>query len=164
MAVWKSGNWSFAEPPFADGDTVKGGNCSQLLPNTEICKTVKNLTITGGNFCNCKPQPTWTITGGNWCQKSFCSHEHPEWVARGLPVCAEDCLHRDGAVKQWVDIPEDEYRREKNSVAADKPAAQVLKAVDADGVTVQRFQKSVFVYRDGNLGSNKPKAAKAVEK
>ena len=158
--IWKSGNFSFNEPPYKDGDTVTGGNCSQLMPDTEICSSVVNLTISGGNFCNCKPQPTWTVIGGNWCQKSFCSHEHPEWVKRGLPACKEDCIHRTDSKKLWVDIQEDEYRKELNSVSPTKPPVQVLKTTDADGVTAQKFQKSVYVYRDGNLGSNKPKEVK----
>ena len=158
--IWTSGNFSFSAPPFQDGDTVTGGNYSQMKPNTEICASVEKLIILGGNFTNCKPQPTWTVIGGNWCQKSFCSHEHPEWVKRGLPVCKEDCTHRADSKKLWVDVDEAEYRQEKNSLSADKPSVQVVKDVDADGVTVQRFQKSVYVYADANLGSNKPKAVK----
>ena len=142
------GNFSFKEPPFEDGDFVHGCNCIQLQPGTEICKTVKDLTIVGGNFINCKPQPGWIISGGNWAQISFCSHQHPEWIEHGLSVCAEDCGHRQGSEKQWVEVEEDEYREQKNSLSPDKPNVRVEKSVDRDSVTVQRFQKEVFVYKD----------------
>ena len=157
MSTIKSGNYSFREPPFKDGDVVTGGNYSQLNPNTEICKSVTNLTILGGNFCNCKPQLTWTVTGGNFCQKSFCSHEHPEWIARGLHECAEDCIHRDGTEKQWVNVEEEDLKTEADSMSAEKAPVQVLKEVDSYGITRQTFQKQVFVYKDTNLGCNKPK-------
>ena len=147
MAI-TSGNWSFKEPPFKDGDVVEGGNFSQLVPDTEICKAVKNLIVNGGNFVNCKPQPTWVINGGNWCQKSFCSHEHPELVKRGLPICAENCSHRDGDIKQWVEIEEDEYREEKNSISPDKAPVRVADTKDADDVVTQKFEKQVYVYED----------------
>ena len=148
MATITSGNWSFKEPPFLDGDVVEGGNCSQLIPDTEICSAITDLTINGGNFVNCKPQPGWVINGGNWCQKSFCSHEHPELIAKGLPECAEDCVHRDGAVKQWVEIGEKEYREEKNSLSADKAPVKVTDTKDADDVVAQKFEKQVYLYDD----------------
>jgi len=160
MSTIKSGNYSFQEPPFKNGDVVTGGNYSQLVLDTEICKSVTTLTVTGGNFCNCKPQPGWIITGGNWCRKSFCSHEHPEWIARGLHECAEDCEHRDGTEKQWVNIDEEALKQESDSNSAEKAPVQVLSTVDSYGITRQTFQKQVFIYKDTNLGSNKPKVVK----
>ena len=107
-------NSSFKEPPFQDGDVVSSGNYSQLVPGTEICHKVKELTITGGNFTNCKPRPTWDIQGGNWSQVSFCSHLHPKLVERGLPQCADDCEHRSKE-KIELKLSSDEVLRRKVS-------------------------------------------------
>ena len=149
MAVWKRVNYAFKEPPFQEGDVVERGNYSQAVPNTEICKNVRNLTINGGNFCNCKPQRSWVINGGNWCQKEFCTHNHHDRaVQHGLPLCAEDCSHRKGAVKQWVDVHEDEYREEKNSLSPTKPRVKINESEDADGIKTQEFQKEIYVYED----------------
>jgi len=97
-----SGNYSFKEPPFEDGDTVEGGNYTQLRPGTEICKSVTGLTILGGNFVNCVPPPGWKCEGGNWCQKDFCSHASPHLVVdatKACPVCktpVDSMIHPDG--------------------------------------------------------------------
>jgi len=148
MTTIETGNWSFKDPPFKDGDVVESCNCSQLYPNTEICNDVRNLTIHGGNFVNCKQQPTWTVTGGNWAQVSRCSHVNSWLVERGLPVCAENCKHRVGDTKQWVEIDEEEYRKENNSTSQKRPNVKIEKVEDADGVTIQKFQKEVFVYAE----------------
>ena len=45
------GNWSWREPPLKDGDIIKGGNFSQSVPGTEICKD--NITLMEmGKFCS----------------------------------------------------------------------------------------------------------------
>ena len=92
--VIERGNWSFKEPgnDIADGSTINGGNFSQLAPDTPIM-VGKELTINGGNFVNVRRDDAWTVNGGNWAQVSRCSHLHPEWVAKGLTECAEDCSH-----------------------------------------------------------------------
>jgi len=71
MAIINYGNYSFQQPPFQEGDTVIGGNYSQLVQGTVICPDIVNLTIIQGNFINCVAQPTWTIQGGNWSQIDF---------------------------------------------------------------------------------------------
>jgi len=143
MTVWKEGNFCFKEPPFQDGDVVEGGNCMQMVAGTEICKAVKNLTITGGNFLNCKPQNGWTVTGGLWCSKEFCSHEHPKWVAKGLKKCAVDCKHRSPA-KVEREVDEATFRKRKAALAE----SSIDKTVDADGVTVQVFTVTEYEYED----------------
>lgn len=117
MATIKHGNWVCKKPPFADGDVVEGGNFHQLLPNTAICAAVTNLTIHGGNFVNCLPQPTWTIDGGNWAQIEFCSHGRPDLIPRGLPACPEVCIHRSPAKVERT-VEEKEYH-EKMEEARD---------------------------------------------
>src|SRR3989304_5820059 len=130
MAIITQGNWSFQEPPLKDGDIIEGGNYTQLLPDSEICKDVKDLIIKGGNFVNCKPQPTWKITGGNWCQKSFCSHEHPGWVKDGLPICPENCAHRKGDTKQEVVIGVEEYKALRADLSPKKLTTSIMNETD----------------------------------
>lgn len=85
------GNWSHRDPGDAipDGSVIRGGNFSQLLPDTAIL-VGKTLTIHSGNFVNVRKDPNWTIEGGNWTQVSRCYHLHPEWT---LPVEQDDCPH-----------------------------------------------------------------------
>ena len=87
-------NWSFKDPGDAikDGSTIESGNFTQLALDTPIM-VGKPLTITGGNWTNVRKDKAWTVTGGNWTQIDRCSHLHPEWVAKGLPECAENCKH-----------------------------------------------------------------------
>jgi len=157
MTVWKHGNWAFCktrgiDPPFKDGDIVEGGNYMQLFPDTEICKDVKDLTIRGGNFINCKPQPTWKIEGGNWCQKSWCSHEHPEWVKEGLPKCDEHCEHYKG--EDWIEIEEEEFRKLKQKAEVN---VRIQEQRDALGVVKQRFERRVPIYEDKVVRTGRPK-------
>lgn len=149
MADIKSGNWSFRDPgkDIPDGSVIYGGNFSQLAPGTVILAG-KKLTIRGGNWVNVKRDPLWIVEGGNWAQISRCSHVHPEWVARGLSPCAEDCEHRVGDEKQWVDIDEGEYRETRNSLDVNRPAVKTIDTTDADGIVSQRLQKQVYIYTD----------------
>ncbi len=144
--IHTSGNYSFQDPPFKDGDTVTGGNYRMFVPETEICKGVKNLTITGGNFTNIKPQPTWTVTGGRWCQISRCSHLHPEWVELGLPECPANCEHRT-AEKVVRELDENEVRRRKQQ-ARPLDGYAATKVRSADGVDVIRHTVVEYVYSE----------------
>lgn len=148
--IHKSGNYSFKTKfdHIKDGDVIEGGNYSQHTPDTEILKGIKDLTIRGGNFINVQKQPTWRIEGGNWAQIERCSHLHPELIEKGLKECAKDCKHRQGTEKQWVGVDEGEYRTEKNNISPGKPDVRVVKSDDSDGVTVQKFEKLVYVYCD----------------
>ena len=92
----RSGNFSFnTEPECSDGDTFEDFNLSQLTPGTEICKGKENLTFKNGNLTNCTVPEGSTIIGCNESQISFCSHLHPEWIAKGLLECADECSHVD---------------------------------------------------------------------
>jgi len=101
--IHKRGNYSFKQPPFQEGDTITGGNYQQLIPNTEICADIENLTISGGNWINCKKKPTWIITGGNWAKISRCSNLHPEWIQFGLDECSTTCSHLIDTDEIWID-------------------------------------------------------------
>ena len=160
MAIIKSGNFSFKEPPFKDGDVVEGGNYTQLVPYTDICKDIKTLTVNGGNFINCKPQDGWIINGGNWCQVEFCSQDRPELIERGLTPCAADCGHKSkDKIEREVD--EIEYRK-KSAEANDIKSAITIedlsidKSVDADGVTVQVFKVSEYEYKPSIVQKGMP--------
>lgn len=168
--IYTEGNFSFSQPPFSDGDTVEGGNYTQLLPDTEICVGVENVTVRGGNFVNCKPPASWTLLGGNWCQISFCSHVRPDLVKHGLPVHAEDCEHRKSPTKSWEPIEEDEYRELYKAQDPEDPEATIPPKVkidtykDGDKVTIQTFRKEVYVYENKvvkNGGKVKKDHAKA---
>jgi len=151
MTIWKHGNYAFKEPSFQDGDTVEDGNYCQLQPNTEICKNIKNIIINGGNFVNVKPQSAWTINGGNWVQKEFCTHQHPNFINRGLTPCAENCSHRQGENKQWVDIDEKEYiqiKEEELKANTLVSSVKIEKTVDLNEITQQKFQKEIYIYED----------------
>ena len=166
MTEFKGGNFAFTQPPFASGDVVHGGgNYTQLVPETPICVGVENVTVYGGNFVNCVPPASWDIRGGNWAQISLCSHTNPHLIALGLPVCAEACAHRVAGGKQWIEVPEGEFRTEKNRLL-DGPLTRIDKDTDADGVEQQTFRKEVYVYEDVVLsGSSKVlRAVKAVTK
>lgn len=91
MADIQRGNWSHKDPgdDVPDGSVIRGGNFSQLQPDTPIL-VGKTLTIHGGNFVNVRKDDAWTIHGGNWTQVSRCYHLHPEW---DLPEEVENCSH-----------------------------------------------------------------------
>ena len=155
MAIIRHGNFAFQEPPFKDGDVIEGGNFFQLYPGTAICARVKNLTIKNGLFVNCVPQPTWKIEGGAWTQMDFCSHDRPDLIRRGLPVCPADCRHRQGDEQRWVQISENELREAKEAARRLEPTAPVVRIVetaDADGIKSQEFEKQAYTYKSTRLG------------
>ena len=144
-------NFSFREPPFQEHAVVDGGNFMQIQPDTEICKTIVNLTITGGNFTNCKAQPTWNVTGGNWTQIKWCSHEHPRLIEKGLPECEVDCVHKSKDKVSTL-VSEEEYRKAKEEGLT----VNINKYNDLDGVTIQEFEVEDWEYTSKVTGHNKP--------
>ena len=151
MTIHKSGNYCLGQSVshLKSGDTIQKGNYSQISPNTDVFKGIENITVLSGNFVNCKKPVSWIVEGGNWAQVSRCGHLHPKWVEAGLlSACEEDCVHKQGTIKQWVNINETEYRKEKNSIIAIKPVLQTNTTFDKDGVFIQEFQKEIFVYED----------------
>lgn len=102
MTTYSYENWSLREPPFQDGDVVSDGNFSQDHPGTEICKSIKELTILGGNFTNCVAQPTWTINGGNWSQVDFEALEAAEIVEKNTSDAEMEtiCVQINSALKK----------------------------------------------------------------
>lgn len=86
-------NYSFKNTiDIKDEEVINSGNFTQINPNTEIMVD-KTLTINGGNFTNVKKQSKWTVNGGNWTQISWCSHNHPEFIEKGLKECPVECSH-----------------------------------------------------------------------
>jgi len=88
----RKGNFSFnPNPECENGDTFDNFNMTQLFPHTPVCSGKTGLILGNGNQLNCDfPGDT---QGTRPLHKSFCSHEHPEWIERGLPECPEDCEH-----------------------------------------------------------------------
>ena len=159
MALHKNRNFSFQDPECESGDVFERCNISQVIPETEICKDKTGLVFTSCNLVNCKPPADSKVESCNTAQISRCSHEHPEWVERGLPVCKADCAHREGTEKQWVEVDEAEYREQFASLRPTKPtkpAVRIDKTVDAANVTQQKFEKEVFVYYDTCVGKWRP--------
>ena len=146
--IYARGNYSLKEPPFQDGDTITGGNCSQLLPGTEICKDIKNLTITGGNFTNCKRQISWTVTGGNWAQFERCSNINPELVELGFPECEADCNHRS-PTKILREVTEDEVReRKRNNDLLTSLTSEIV----TDKYGIETLKRTVLEYEYKEVG------------
>ena len=104
MATIERGNWSFRDPgdDIASGDTINGGNFSQLAPDTAIL-VGKTLTINGGNWVNVRRDAAWTVNGGNWCQVERCSNLHPDLVAKGLAECGVECDHLVDTDEIYID-------------------------------------------------------------
>ena len=95
-------NSSFKQPRLHDGDLIVGGNFTQLLPGTPICVGQK-ITFRGCNLVNVLIDAAWTVEGCNNAQISFCAHLHPWLVERGLPECAERCIHFVETVEVEID-------------------------------------------------------------
>jgi hypothetical protein len=86
-------NARFTQPTFENGQEVRGWNLTQILPHTPIGEGVTGLRFVSCNLLNCDVPEDATVEDCLTVQKSFCSHLHPEWVAKGLPQCEEDCEH-----------------------------------------------------------------------
>jgi len=86
-------NSKFKKPKFKDGETIKGWNLTQLNPHTKICEGVKGLTFIDCNLMNCDIPEDAKVVDCLQVHKSFCSHEHPKWVKKGLKECSENCEH-----------------------------------------------------------------------
>jgi len=88
-----SKNLIFIAPTLAAGDHIDACNLTQLNPHTVIASEVTGLVFTDCNLINCALPPDAQINRCNTAQISFCSHLHPDWIERGLPLCPEDCDH-----------------------------------------------------------------------
>ena len=157
--IHTSGNYSYQEPPFKDGDTVRGGNMSQHTPGTAICKGVKNVVVEGGNWTNCAKPESWTVRGGNWCQISRCTHLM-DTIPKGMKLCADDCEHRSAGL-QDVEITREEAAKLKTVAKAYVESERVAK----DGLGEKVFTERRYVYRDAVQRTLvKPKAVARVER
>lgn len=88
------GNYAFKTDMTAENGTVfKRENFCQVMPGTEIFKGVTGLTFDNCNLINCKVPADAIVKECNTSQISFCSHQHPEFVNKGLPVCVTECSH-----------------------------------------------------------------------
>ena len=156
MAIIRSGNFSFRDPTdvVKDGDTVAGGNFTQVAAGTEILQGL-HVTITGGNWCNVQPQATWRIEGGSWAEHEFCSHENPQLVERGfLDPEPDDCPHRS-TERSWVPSDVDEFKTLKDS-AQTEADARIVSNKDAYGLPAKGDaapQKFAYTYRGRVLRS-----------
>lgn len=145
-------NFSYHNPDCVDGDTFESCNLTQAIPGTPICSGVKGLTFKNCNLINCSVPSDAVIEDCNTCQVDRCSHLHPELVDSGLiKSCTEDCKHRIGSEKQSVDaIREDYIASLKGKADGVKNAAQVdvANSTDKNGLIVQTFTRSTYIYKD----------------
>lgn len=87
-------NYAFtAGNPLPDGTVFEMCNFTQAVPHTSIFVGRTGLKFVKCNLMNCDLPPDAIVEGGLHCHVSFCSHEHPKWIAKGLPECAENCQH-----------------------------------------------------------------------
>lgn len=89
-------NYSFSINPIPaveNGHTFTGDNFCQFLPHTAILAGVTGLTFKNCNLTNCDAPMDAVFIGCAPRHTSFCSHEHPKWINKGLPVCADNCTH-----------------------------------------------------------------------
>ena len=73
--------------------TLRDWNLTQLQPHTQICEGITRLKFQNCNLLNCDVPEDAVVESCLTCHKSFCSHLHPDWIAHGLPECAEVCDH-----------------------------------------------------------------------
>lgn len=88
-------NYSFSMLPIPEvenGHTFEGDNFIQLYPHTAILVGVTGLKFIKCNLTNCDIPADATHDTAKG-QVSFCSHVHPNWVAKGLTECTQDCEH-----------------------------------------------------------------------
>lgn len=62
-------------------------------PHTPIFTGVTGLVFRDCNLTNCDLPEDAIVEGGIHCHISFCSHEHPKWIDKGLTQCVANCSH-----------------------------------------------------------------------
>jgi hypothetical protein len=96
-------NAHFKQPQFEDGQVVEGWNLTQLNPHTKIGEGVKGLTFKNCNLLNCDVPKDAKVIDCLTVQKDFCSHNHPDWVEKGIEACGEDCKHYKKTEEETID-------------------------------------------------------------
>jgi hypothetical protein len=152
MAIHRLKNFQFQNPPCEDRDIFERCNIMQITPGTKICEGKTGLNFIRCNLTNAALPADAKFDQCRRSRVEFCENLHPKFKKHGLTAEGPLCQHRVGSTKQWVEIDEKEFRRVKRSTDPDKPALNVTKEVDADGITVHVFTKRVWVYADNRLG------------
>jgi hypothetical protein len=80
-------------PIVENNSIIDGWNLTQKEPNTSIFIGNTGLTFIRCNLINCSVPIGSIIEDCLVGNISFCSNEHPEWVAKGLTECVENCSH-----------------------------------------------------------------------
>ena len=68
-------------------------NFAQMAPHTKIFEGRTGLVFKNCNLMNCDIPPDSVVEGGLRCHVSYCSHQHPRWVEKGLLECETLCKH-----------------------------------------------------------------------
>ena len=87
-------------PDVEDGHTFVGDNFIQQLPNTKILEGKRGIKFINCNLTNCILPIDAVTEGAHTKQRSFCSHEHPEW---DLEPCEDECIHMVSKDEIWID-------------------------------------------------------------
>lgn len=77
-------------PDVKNGHVFIGDNFIQKESNTPILTGKTELKFINCNLTNCSLPQDAITEGSHTRQRSFCSHEHPDW---GLTECIENCEH-----------------------------------------------------------------------
>jgi hypothetical protein len=88
--VHRQQNWSFTDPPMANGDIADRCNCAQKYPGTSICNGVSGLQFIESNLVNCEVPADAVLVDCNNAQIDYCYWLHPDM---GLPTESENCRH-----------------------------------------------------------------------
>lgn len=82
-----------ALPVVGNGHTFEYTNFTQRVPHTPIFAGITGVTFKKCNLTNCDVPVDAIIDNCLHFHKELCANIHPEWVAKGLPVEAENCSH-----------------------------------------------------------------------
>jgi hypothetical protein len=82
-----------AFPDAENGKVFVNTNFHQREPHTPIFVGKTGLTFRNCNLINCDVPADSVIESGIRCHIEYCSNLHPEWVAKGLSACEENCSH-----------------------------------------------------------------------
>jgi hypothetical protein len=91
--AWTTGK---SLPEVVNGHTFEMCNFAQREPHTAIFAGVTGLTFRNCNLINCDIPIDAIKISCNGGHVSYCSHEHPNWVDKGLAECVQSCTHLTG--------------------------------------------------------------------
>lgn len=80
-------------PEVENGHTFTECNFKMLNPHTPILTGVTGIKFIRCSLCNCDVPGDAVLVQSPRPQVNFCSYINSQYVALGLPVCTENCIH-----------------------------------------------------------------------